>query len=83
MNSNWGPAAIIVFGYVAAAFWQSKRFEDLKDWIKAEIGRVEGTLTGKLDTSGVKLDGIDKRLASLEVRVGKLEDAIRSPLVKA
>ncbi len=82
MNSNWGPAAIIVFGYVAAS-WQSKRFEDLKDGIKAEVGRVEGTLTGKLDTSGVKLDGIDKRLASLEVRVGKLEDAIRSPLIKA
>lgn len=37
-GSNWGPAALIVVGYMAAAMWQnkriddiSKRFDDVKD----------------------------------------------------
>ncbi len=51
--NNWGPAAVIVFGYVAAAFWQNKRIDDVKDWIKAEFGRVHD-----------RLDRIEKRLTS-------------------
>jgi hypothetical protein len=35
--NNWGPAALIVFGYMVAAFWQNKRVEDIKDWAKAEF----------------------------------------------
>ena len=27
---------------LAAAFWQAKRFDDLKDLMRSEIGRVEG-----------------------------------------
>ena len=37
-----------MFGYLAAAFWQNKRFDDMKDWFKAEIGRVEGELKAEL-----------------------------------
>ena len=67
--NNWGPAALIVFGYMAAAIWQnkriddfSKRFDDMKDWIKAEFGRVHD-----------RLNTIDKTLEKLDTR------AINSP----
>jgi len=75
--NNWGPAALIVFGYMAAAIWQnkriddfSKRFDDMKDWVKAEFGRVHDRLTS-----------IDKTLEKLDGRVKVLEDESRS-LVK-
>ncbi len=77
--NNWGPASLIVFGYLAAAFWQNKRFDDMKDWFKAEIGRVEGELKAEVKRTdgvlGAKLDG-------LTVRVKALEDEIRSPQLK-
>jgi archaellum component FlaC len=68
--NNWGPAALIVFGYMAAAIWQNKRiddigkrFDDIKDWVKAEFGRVHD-----------RLDRIDKTLEKLDTRVKVLED---------
>jgi hypothetical protein len=53
MNSNWGPAALIVFGYIVAAYWNSKRFDDFKLWIGAELRRLEG-----------KIDGVEARLST-------------------
>lgn len=53
------PSALFALNFVAvlaAAFWQAKRFEDmgtrfddLRDWFKAELGRVEGVLGAKID----------------------------------
>lgn len=75
--NNWGPAALIVFGYMAAAIWQNKRigdfgkrFDGVKDWVKAEFGRVHDCL-----------DRIEKTLEKLAGRVQVLEDESRS-LVK-
>lgn len=68
--NNWGPAALIVFGYMVAAFWQNKRVEDLKDWIKAEFKAVDS----RLDTIAEKLD-------TLNLRVKALEDARSSSVV--
>jgi DNA-binding transcriptional regulator of glucitol operon len=72
------PACLFALNFLAvlaAAFWQakrfddmSKRFDDMKDWVRSEISRVEGVL-------GAKIDG-------LTIRVKALEDEIRSPLVK-
>jgi hypothetical protein len=46
--------ALNFFAVLAAAFWQAKRFDDIakrfddmKDWVKADIGRVEGVLAQK------------------------------------
>ncbi len=61
--NNWGPAALIVFGYMAAAIWQNKRIDDMKDWIKAEFGRVHD-----------RLDRVEKTLEKLDARVKVLED---------
>lgn len=76
------PSALFALNFVgvlAAAFWQTKRFDDLKDLFKAELGRVEGELKAELrrvdGVLGAKIDG-------LTVRVKALEDEIHSPLVK-
>ncbi|MDQ2712333.1 MAG: hypothetical protein M3Y24_08920 [Acidobacteriota bacterium] len=39
--NNWGPAALIVFGYIVAAFWQNKRIDDLKTWLESEFRHIE------------------------------------------
>lgn len=53
--NNWGPAALIVFGYIVAAFWQNKRIDDLKTWLVSEFGHVNQ-----------KLDRLDARVQVLE-----------------
>lgn len=60
--------ALNFLGILGAAFWQTKRFDDFKDVFKAELGRVEGVLTAKLD--------------GLSTRVKALEDEMHSPIVK-
>ncbi|HXE14251.1 MAG TPA: hypothetical protein VN633_19135 [Bryobacteraceae bacterium] len=51
----WGPAAVIMFGYVAAAFWQNKRVDDLKTWLSAEFNHLNE-----------KIDKLDTRVKALE-----------------
>jgi hypothetical protein len=71
MNSNWGPAALIVFGYMVAAYWNSKRFDDFKLWIGAELKRVEETTKSEI-----------KRLEdTIKSEIKRLEDKI-SPVVR-
>ncbi|MBV8865676.1 MAG: hypothetical protein JO210_09815 [Acidobacteriaceae bacterium] len=53
--NNWGPAALIVFGYIVAAFWQNKRIDDLKTWLEAEFRHISE-----------KLDKLDGRVKVLE-----------------
>jgi hypothetical protein len=78
MNS-YGPAAVIVFGYIIAAYWQAKRFEDLKDMLVAKIDKLEGVVNAKID----KVEGVlSAKIDGLSVRVKALEDEIHSPLVK-
>ncbi len=55
MSSNWGPAAIIVFGYIVAAFWQNKRIDDLKTWLESEFKHLNE-----------KVDKLDGRVKTLE-----------------
>jgi len=68
--NNWGPAALIVFGYIVAAFWQNKRIDDLKLWIQSEFNALRSDVQ--------RLEGkIDK----LDTRVKVLEDARNSGVV--
>ena len=60
--NNWGPAALIVFGYVVAAYWNSKRFDDFKLWMGSELKRVEDTLASELKRMEEKVDNSVKRL---------------------
>ena len=56
------PSALFALNFVgvlAAAFWQAKRFDDMKDAFKSEIGRVEGVL-------GTKIDSLSMRVKALE-----------------
>lgn len=53
--NNWGPAALIVFGYIVAAFWQNKRIDDLKTWLQSEFQHIDQ-----------KLDKLDARVKTLE-----------------
>jgi len=49
-----------------------KRFDDFRQWIGAEFGRM-----------GEKLGRIDDRMARLEDRDGKIEDRMERPVVRA
>ena len=60
--NNWGPAALIVFGYIVAAFWQNKRIDDLTRWIEAEFRSVREDLK-RIEE---KVDRIDGRVKVLE-----------------
>jgi hypothetical protein len=44
-----GLFALNFISVLAAAFWQAKRFDDMKDVFKSAIGRVEGVLSAKID----------------------------------
>ena len=70
MSSNWGPAAIIVFGYIVAAFWQNKRIDDLKTWLESEFRHVES-----------EFKRVNEKLDKLDVRVKTLEDALNLGVV--
>ena len=82
--------ALNFLGVLAAAFWQNKRFDDLKDLFKAELGRVDGELKaelkrveGELKAELRRVDGVlGAKIDGLTVRVKALEDEIHSPLVK-
>jgi len=94
--NNWGPAALIMFGYIAASFWQNKqvegmnkRFEDMgkrfDDMGKHFDDRFEGLKEwAKTEFSRVhdRLDRMEKTLEKLDGRVKVLEDESRSHLVK-
>ena len=57
-----------------AAFWQNKRIDDLKDWIKAEFKRVDEHF--RHVDEGFRQ--VNEKLDRLDVRVKALEDA-RTP----
>ena len=59
--NNWGPAALIVFGYIVAAFWQNKRIDDLKTWLESEFRHLNE-----------KADKLDGRVKALEDARGAL-----------
>jgi len=45
MNQTWAQVALIVAGYLVAILYQThhidKRIDDLKDWIRSEVKRLE------------------------------------------
>ena len=75
---------------LAAAFWQAKRFDDLKDLMRSEIGRVEGgfksdlaRVEGELRADLARVEGVlGTKIDGLAARVKALEDEKHSPLVK-
>lgn len=73
MNSNWGPAALIVFGYIVAAYWNSKRFDDFKLWMGAELKRLEEKTSTEIKRLEHKIDGVEGRLGT---EIKRLEDKI-------
>ena len=60
--NNWGPAALIVFGYIAAAYWQSKRFDDMKEWFHAEIGRLETKVDAGFKNADLQFKTVNEKL---------------------
>jgi hypothetical protein len=60
------PSALFALNFgaiLAAAFWQAKRFDDMKDLFQSEIGRAEGVLSAKIDgrSEHVKAPEYEKR----------------------
>ena len=58
LNSLW---------VISSVFWQSKRFDDLKDLIRSEIvglrsdlARIEGVLNAKMDGLTVRVKALDE-----------------------
>ncbi len=76
------PSALFALNFLAvlaAGFWQAKRFDDMKELFKAEIGRIEVGFTSELK----RVEGVlSAKIDTLTVRMKALEDEIHSPLVK-
>jgi len=68
---------------LAAAFWQAKRFDDLKDLMRSEIGRVEGGF--KSDLARVE-GGFKSDLARVEggfkSDLARVEGELRADLAR-
>ena len=92
--NNWGPAAVIVIGYIIAAWWQSKRFDDQKLWLNSEFRAVEerfraaDSITGERFRSmsaliDERFKTVNEKLDRLDGRVKTLEDARSSGVIGA
>ncbi len=87
------PSALFMLNFLAVlatGFWQAKRFDDMRDLMMSQIGRVEGVLgsqigrvEGVLGSEIVRVEGVlGAKIDTVSVRVKALEDEIHSPLVK-
>lgn len=58
---NWGPTAVIVFGYIVGFYFQNKRlddinhrFDDLYRYLDVRFGEIERRLAALEERFGVK-----------------------------
>jgi hypothetical protein len=73
--NNWGPAAIIILGYVVGLYFQNKRLDDFKEGLYKYLGSEFKSIDQRFTT-------VDLHLAKLEERFGKLEDKMEHPAAK-
>ena len=66
-SGNWGPAVLIVVGYVLSFYFQNKRLDDFKEALYKYIDV-------KFETVDVKLKAIDDRLKAIEDRLNRIEN---------
>jgi hypothetical protein len=74
------PSALFALNFLAvlaAAFWQAKRFDDMKDLFKAEIGRVEGELRADLGRVEGSLKG---EMSSLRSELQRVDGVLSAKL---
>jgi hypothetical protein len=80
--NNWGPAALIVFGYLVAALWQNRRMDDLRDSLTKRIDDLGNALNKRIDdlasSTNSRLQAIENRLTSIESRLVEVEKSQRA-----
>ena len=73
---NWGPALLIVFGFVLTTVYQThhfdKRIDDLKLYVDSNIKRLEDLIKSEIKR-------VEDRIARLEDRLDRLEHPIYRP----
>jgi hypothetical protein len=76
--------ALNFLGVLAAAFWQNKRFDDLKDLFRAELGRVGGELgrvEGELKAELRRVEGVLGRVeGELKAELKRVDGELKAEL---
>ena len=85
--NQWGPAAVIVGGYLVGIFFQNRRIDDLRDSLATQIDDLRDSVNKRFEDlhdllkSEVKrleerFDHVDERFDRVEQRLGRLEHSI-------
>jgi hypothetical protein len=70
--SNWGPAVVIVLGYVIGFYFQNRRIDDLRDAMNQRFNGVDARFSDMKDF-------IKSEVSRLEGRIGSLEHPVTRP----
>lgn len=74
--SNWGPAVVIVLGYVIGFYFQNRRIDDLRDSINQRFS----DLNSRMDSRFVDLkDFVKSEISRVEGRIDRLERPVAKP----
>ncbi len=67
---HWGLAVLIVFGFVVSAVYQThhfdKRLDDLREFTKSEIRRLEDLIKSEVKRVEERIGRVEDRLECLE-----------------
>ena len=68
--NNWGPAAVIVIGYLLAYYFQNKKLEEFK-------GDLYKYIDAKFETINFRLTRIEEDVKDLRERTREIEKATK------
>ncbi len=71
--NQWGPAAVIVGGYLVGIFFQNRRIDDLRDSLATRIDDLRDSMNRRFDDLHDLLKSEVKRI---EERLERLEHPI-------
>ena len=74
--NNWGPAAIIILGYVVGLYFQNKRLDDFKEGLYKYLGSEFESITKEFAAVRTELRSEVKRL---EDKIDHLEHPAAKP----
>lgn len=88
-SNFWGPALLVVFGFVITTVYQThhydKRYEDLKAYIDVQVKRLEDRIAGleaRIAGLEARIVGLEARFTQVEARLGRLEERLERPIYR-
>jgi len=74
---NWGPAAVIVGGYLLGAYFQNRRIDDLRAHVDKRIDDFRADVDKRI---GDFRADVDKRIGDLGKRIDDVRDTLRAEI---